>query len=162
MFFEGNHKIKQILKNKTTQTTITNTSLTTSLTTTTSEVITTTKNKTTTKKTKTTITTTTVKNKSYYCPDNYVLDGNKCVSTTNPHLECTGNQVSIDNGCIDFNDKYETTDSCPSGYYLLKLTGFGVSDTYYCHKIYSKTSSCDDGYNLVENKCIKTIDALLA
>ena len=104
---------------------------------------------------------------TYTCPEGYVLNGTKCTSTINANYVCPPNthdygsaDIPRDTYCINLSEGYEIdTDSCPSGYGILAIIGFGVPDKYKCFPLHNKIYVCDDGYQLNGTSCIKEIDA---
>ena len=60
-------------------------------------------------------------------------------------------------------NNYETV--CASDYQYYSSgdlsSKFGIHDNGKCLKKVAKNPSCDDGYALTNNKCVKTIDATL-
>ena len=104
---------------------------------------------------------------TYSCPDGYNLDNNKCISIKDASLECPSNTTSYaddniprDKYCINLNEGYEIdNDTCPEGYGLVVILGWGTPDINQCFPLHEKVLVCDDGYSLDNNKCIKIIDA---
>ena len=104
---------------------------------------------------------------TYTCPEGYVLNGTKCTSTISSNYVCPPNthdygsaDIPRDTYCINLSEGYEIdTDSCPSGYGILAIIGFGVPDKYKCFPLHNKIYVCDDGYQLNGTSCIKEIDA---
>ena len=101
---------------------------------------------------------------TYTCPDGYQLNDKKCTSTVDPNYECpSGLTEYAGDRCINFSEGVETeTESCPDDQGLLKMLGWNgpESNKYYCYPLYDKVYTCDDGYSLTNNKCVKTIDAI--
>ena len=153
-------------------TTVTTTSSSTTVettTTTTTEEVTTTNTTvvatTTTKKTtsSTTTTSTTVKPITYSCPNNYVLENNKCIRKVAATLQCPSGYTSYkdDTKCINLSAGYEINenDTCPDGYdYMMQLSLFGPN-TYKCHPVKDPIYVCNEG-TLKNNECIISIDAI--
>ena len=104
---------------------------------------------------------------TYYCPSGYNLDNDKCISEINANRVCPNNSTAYSNDdiprdtyCIDLNDNYtvEENESCNSGYGKIMILGFGTPTTYTCSKLYTYIYTCEDGYTLNNNKCIKIIE----
>jgi len=117
---------------------------------------------------KTTTTTTSKKevenNKpTYTCPSGYTLNNNKCIQTIEATLRCqSGTEDYATGKCIDLSTTIDSTnDTCPSGYKAISLVSFGSANQTKCAKLIDKTYKCPDDYTLSNNKCIKTIDAIL-
>ena len=103
-------------------------------------------------------------NPQYYCPDGYSLHNTTCSLTVNATLVCPENTHEYGSGgvsgCINFSEGVQTeTESCPSGYGLLKMTSIGSPDKYYCYPIHSKIYHCENGFTLSNGKCTRTINA---
>ena len=104
---------------------------------------------------------------TYTCPEGYVLNGTKCTSTISSNYVCPPNthdygsaDIPRDTYCINLSEGYEIdTDSCPSGYGILAIIGFGVPDKYKCFPLHNKIYVCDEGYQISGTSCIKEIDA---
>ncbi len=104
---------------------------------------------------------------TYYCPDGYTLSGNKCTHTVAANKGCPQNThdysndgIPRDTYCVNLSDGYETEDnSCPSGYGIISVIGFGTPTTYKCLKLYKKVYTCENDYILNGTNCTKTIDA---
>jgi len=104
----------------------------------------------------------------YYCPSGYNLDNDKCISEIDANRVCPNNSAAYSNEdiprdtyCIDLNDNYtvEENESCNNGYGKVMILGFGTPTTYTCSKLYTYIYTCEDGYTLNNNKCIKIIEA---
>ena len=104
----------------------------------------------------------------YYCPSGYNLDNDKCISEIDANRVCPNNSTAYsddtiprDTYCIDLNDNYtvEENESCNNGYGKVMILGFGTPTTYTCSKLYTYIYTCEDGYTLNNNKCIKIIEA---
>ncbi len=104
------------------------------------------------------------------CPDNYVLNDNKCTSVVDPKLACPEgtfdySYYDVPKGtyCADYSSgKKSDNNTCPDGYGLMKIVFLnGNKDSYQCLKLYEKEYTCDKGYTFIinSNKCSKTIDA---
>ena len=141
--------------------------LTTVTTTSTSNTIETTTTTTTatssTTKVVTTTSSTTSKQVTYSCPNNYVLENNKCIRKVNATLECPSGYTSYkdDTKCINLSAGYEISenDTCPDGYdYMMQLSLFGPN-TYMCHPVKNQIYVCNEG-TLKNNECIISIDAI--
>ena len=145
--------------------TTTTTTTAAEVTTTSSTVTTTTTKKTTSSTTKvvTTTSSTTSKQVTYSCPNNYVLENNKCIRKVNATLECPSGYTSYkdDTKCINLSAGYEISenDTCPDGYdYMMQLSLFGPN-TYMCHPVKNQIYVCNEG-TLKNNECIISIDAI--
>jgi FtsZ-interacting cell division protein ZipA len=101
---------------------------------------------------------------TYKCPSNYRLDGTNCIHEVNANRDCPKGLAGPvkDNKCINLSDpnKYETKeDNCPSTHYFLAMTSLFEDPKYYCYPLYDTIYTCEDGYTLNGNKCIKVIKA---
>ena len=108
--------------------------------------------------------------KKYKCPDGYQLEGTKCITTEPPKYGCPSNMAEItnngipeDKNCINLSEGFERTEGgCPSNTYELHLIPFmGTPEKWNCYYFHSKVYTCENGYTLTNNKCIKTINATL-
>lgn len=129
------------------------------------------------------------KNAMERCPSNSILDGDICISQIDNNVGniiCKNNDVETDNGIQNvegeyFNGKcgyYVYTnlkeDDCnyvwdnnkcyakviEGGYDKSCSEGYTLKDDT-CKKIIEKELYCETGYNLNNNKCIRTIDATI-
>ena len=104
---------------------------------------------------------------NYYCPDDLVLEYNKCVATVDANYTCPLNTIDYssdglprDTYCVNLNDGYETSsDSCPENYGIMAVISIGKPTVYKCLVLYNKSYTCNDGYELNGDKCIKKMDA---
>ena len=127
------------------------------------EKTTTNKKKTTTKATKVTktTTTTTVYQFSNRCPEGYSLDDDTCISIKDPAISCPiGYSKYNDNICVNTGDKshwVNENDTCPAGYmYAIEEAYFGANE-YYCYPIEDTIKTCDKGYSLDNDKCVRKV-----
>lgn len=136
---------------------------------TTTKTTTTTKTKKASSTTKTTTTTTkkTVPSVNYTCPDGYILIDKKCISEIDANYVCPDGTHDYSNSdipqntyCINLDQGYETdTESCPSGFGIVKVISFGGPSKNSCFPLHKKIYTCPDDYNLNDKKCTKIISA---
>lgn len=101
---------------------------------------------------------------TYSCPSGYSLNGTQCTSIIDANYNCPSNMAEYAGGaCINFSEGYDTdSDTCPSGYGVLKIINWGAPDTYKCYLLHQKIYTCSGDYSLYNgSKCIKTISATM-
>ena len=154
-------------KNRINKATTTSTTKTTTSTTIKPASTTKTKKTSTTTKTTTTTTNKTVPSVNYSCPDGYTLIDKNCISEIDANYVCpegthdySNSDIPKNTYCINLDEGYETdTESCPSGFGMVKVISFGGPSKYSCFPLHKKIYTCPDEYNLNDKKCTKIIDA---
>ena len=99
---------------------------------------------------------------TYSCPEGYQLNGTQCIQTIAARRECPAGTTEYSNTyCINLSEGSDSdSDSCPNGYGVLTIIGWGTPDTYQCFPLHEKMYVCDDGFQLNENQCIRLIQAI--
>ena len=100
----------------------------------------------------------------YVCPRGYELNGTKCIYIENPHNGCPSDMTSagdgVNFGCIYFGQGEISSDGeCPSDNIRFTIISFGVPNKYKCYQVYDYIDVCYEGYDLINGKCVQTIDA---
>ena len=100
---------------------------------------------------------------TYSCPEGYHLHETQCIMKKEAISSC-GDMApySYENlsGCIVLSEGTNSLDgTCPDGQGILEEIHLGSESTYKCYTIHPKMYSCEDGFQLSNHLCVKTIDA---
>lgn len=99
----------------------------------------------------------------YSCIDGYSLINGRCVKSIGADLVCPENTYEYTvEYCINLSEGIPTdSETCPLGYGIITMIGFGIPDTFKCLPLHKKIYTCPDGYTLDNTYCISIIDPII-